>query len=412
MTYRGLHPSRNIWAMVLAALISIQLSVANADTVKSNPSVFGGPSSVEYQLKSDKKQKAPASNAPLGSAQGLTFGGDINLMAQSANGSGVGTRDAVGGVFRLYGTWTLVGNGTADTGAVHFKVESRHRLGTSIAPQGLGPSIGYAGLTSITFSDAGQILTNLFWQQSFDNNRVAFLAGIVDTTDYVDVYGLGSPWTGFSNLAFSTNPTIPAPNQGLGAAIRWRFGVNYYFTAGIADANGQPDDPVQGIKNLFDTGETFKHVEIGWYDTWANRFSDNFHLSAWQIDARSAAGIGSGWGVAVHGGRTVAERWTPFFRAGYADGGGALVDRSISIGTGYSLFNGRDQLGIGLNWSKAPQGTTSGQSRDQYTAEAFYRYQPLPNVQITPDIQYLANPAFAPGVDSEWVAGLRVRITF
>jgi carbohydrate-selective porin OprB len=35
----------------------------------------------------------------------------------------------------------------------------------------------------VPFSDAGWLLTNLFWHQSFFENRVAFVAGIVDTTD-------------------------------------------------------------------------------------------------------------------------------------------------------------------------------------------------------------------------------------
>jgi porin len=166
------------------------------------------------------------------------------------------------------------------------------------------------------------------------------------------------------------------------------------------------------IENLFETGETFKHVEIGWYDTWDARFSDNYHLSVWQIDARSAADVGSGWGAVISGQRTIAERWTPFLRAGYAKGGGTLVDRSVSVGTEYTLFGGRDQLGIGLNWGRAPQGTTLAQFHNQYSAEVFYRYQPFKKLQITPDIQYLVNPAYAPSVDRIWVAGLRLRVVF
>ena len=49
------------------------------------------------------------------------------------------------------------------------------------------------------------------------------MAGIVDVTDYVDTYGLVNHWTNFSNLAFSTDPTIPVPHQGLGAAVRATF---------------------------------------------------------------------------------------------------------------------------------------------------------------------------------------------
>ncbi|WP_170574697.1 carbohydrate porin [Ruegeria atlantica] len=412
----------SFFVLIASVVADTALAQPQLDICKPDTSRLGGPSSVQGQLSADQKKGLSPVNSSgkstwsdikdsLSSECGFSIGGDLNFLGQFSNG-GADNRDAVGGVARLFGIWTIIGKGSPDTGAFHFKLESRHRLGTSIAPQGLGPALGYAGLTSVSFSDAGQLLTNLYWQQTFNNNQFAFVAGIVDTTDYLDVYNLVSPWTDFNNLVFSNNPTIPAPSQGLGTAILWRFGDHNYAIAGIADANGQPDDPIQGIKNLFDNGETFKHVEIGWYDTWETRFSDNYHLSAWQIDARSDAGIGGGWGLAVHGGRTIAERWTPFIRAGYANGGGAPVDRSVSVGTGYSVFDGRDQLGFGLNWSRSPQDTVVRSTRDQYTAEIFYRYQPMPSLQITPGLQYLVNPAYAPDITDELVVGLRVRIVF
>ena len=69
------------------------------------------------------------------------------------------------------------------------------------------------------------------------NNGLAFVGGIVDVTDYRDVYGLVNPWTDFNNFAFTTNPTIPAPDQGLGAAVRFSTAENFYIVAGMADAN-------------------------------------------------------------------------------------------------------------------------------------------------------------------------------
>jgi hypothetical protein len=52
----------------------------------------------------------------------------------------------------------------------------------------LAGEIGYAGLTAVPFSDTGWLLTNLYWHQSLDDNRLAFILGIVDVTDYVGVY--------------------------------------------------------------------------------------------------------------------------------------------------------------------------------------------------------------------------------
>jgi porin len=143
--------------------------------------------------------------------KGLAFGFDYNALFQSATDS-LGDDTAAGGVLRMFGRWRLVGKTSGNTGSLVYKVENRHRLGTDIAPQDLGFEVGYVGLTAVPFSDIGWALTNLNWEQHFLGNRLAFVAGIVDTTDYVDVYALVDPWNDFANLAFSTNPSIPAPN--------------------------------------------------------------------------------------------------------------------------------------------------------------------------------------------------------
>lgn len=85
------------------------------------------------------------------------------------------------------------------TGTLVYKVENRHRLGTEIAPQQLAGEIGYAGLTDLTFSNAGWALTNFFWQQELLDGRLGFVVGLVDVTDYIDDYGMVSPrmaWPG------------------------------------------------------------------------------------------------------------------------------------------------------------------------------------------------------------------------
>ncbi len=177
----------------------------------------------------------------MGEDYGFSFGFDYNALFQAASDS-LGEDTAAGGVFRAYGSWTLVGKDSGDTGTLVYKVENRHRLGTDIAPKDLGAEVGYAGLTAVTFSDIGWALTNLYWSQRLLKNRLAFVTGIVDTTDYVDVYGLVNIWTDFSNYAFTTDPTIPAPNQGLGAAVWVMPTENIYILGGIADANGDPTD--------------------------------------------------------------------------------------------------------------------------------------------------------------------------
>ncbi|HUU71540.1 MAG TPA: hypothetical protein VMW70_02855, partial [Burkholderiales bacterium] len=146
---------------------------------------FGGPASTGAQVKSDAEEKESPFRfrgltrylqpyydfkTRLNKEHGFSFGADYNLLYQDASKS-LGEDDAAGGVFRLYATWHLTGRGTSNNGALVFKAENRHRIETAIAPQQLGSEFGYAGLTAITYSNAGTLLTNLFWLQSFNNDR-------------------------------------------------------------------------------------------------------------------------------------------------------------------------------------------------------------------------------------------------
>jgi porin len=415
---------RLVMAHAIAALSlawagpSLAQAASTSVTPTGEKNSLGGPSSVSSQLGTDEKARQAAGAIPTAAPlqpleqlreawqrdYGLQLGVDYNALYQHATES-LGKNDAAGNVFRLYGRWTPFNRGAPDAGSLVFKAEYRDKLGTSISPQVLGPMAGYAGLTAPTFSDAGGVLTNLFWAQAFAGNRFAFNAGVVDVTDYLDVFGLVNVWTDFNNLSFSTNPTIPAPSQGLGAVARWMFTPNYYVVAGLADANGDPHHPGDFFSSFFSDREFFYHAEFGWIESWDKRYSDNVHVSLWGQDPREAAGVGRGKGITFSASRTVNDRWLPFFRAGYSDGGGAFVDRSVGAGVGYRINERNDYVGVGAAWARAP-----GSDENQYTYEAYYRLQLLRQVQLVPDVQFIVNPANDPSTNSLWVIGLRLRV--
>ena len=174
-----------------------------ASAGRSNQASFGGPGSVASQIQSDNKPRQSVVDAQETSGDrgpymtlkdrmkadyDLVFGLDYNMLIQHSSAS-LGEQDAAGGTLRFFGSWTVLGKETGNPGSIAFKVEHRHRLGADIAPQALAGEFGYAGLTAVLFSDAGTLLTNLYWHQSLNQNRVGYVAGIVDTTDYVGVYG-------------------------------------------------------------------------------------------------------------------------------------------------------------------------------------------------------------------------------
>ena len=100
------------------------------------------------------------------------------------------------------------------------------------------------------------------------------------------------------------------------------------------------------------------------------------------------------------------DTWMPFLRAGYADKGGALYDRTVSVGIGY-ITPQRDLFGFGLNWAH-PEGLSS----DQGTLETFYRYQVSKEFAVTFNAQLIANPALNPKQDVIGFFGLRTRLNF
>jgi len=416
-------------AAATVLLCAAQLAVAQEPAVsparpdQTDPQ-FAGPSSVGAVIQEDERVRETRYRfqglqrnlkpyfdfkSELDASYGLSFGFDYTALYQVASSS-PGEKDAVGGIFRAFGVWTLTGRGTRDTGALVYKVESRHTLGTEIPPQGLGFETGYVGLTAAPYGDYGWALTNLFWRQRFGGGRVALVAGQVDVTDYLNVYGLINPWTAFSNLAFLTDPTIPAPNQGLGAALAAMLTDNVYAIAGFADANGDPTRPDNAFDSFFDAGEYFSHLEVGWTSSQERIYLDNVHLTAWHANDRQQAGVAEGWGVAFSAAKFIDERWMPFLRLGYARDGGALWERSASAGVGYYMKARADLVGFGLNWSRPDESAFGPGLRDQTTAELFYRVQLSPNFALTPDIQLVLNPALIPAMDRIWYFGVRARL--
>jgi len=257
---------------VLASLLlfasSFSLPVFAAEEVPE----FSGPNSVRGTLREDEAPKEKVIRFKgldrqlkpyfdfkerLSTDYGLAFGTDYTALYQRADES-LGRDSAAGGIYRLFADWTLVGRDSGNTGALVVKVENRHRLDT-IVPQDLGFETGYAGLTGVPFSNYRSSrdwgLTNLFWRQRLAQGRMSFVAGWVDVTDYLDVYGMINPWTSFTNLAFLTSPTIAAPSQGLGAALAFMATDNIYVIGGLADANGDPTDPREGFDTFFNDNE-------------------------------------------------------------------------------------------------------------------------------------------------------------
>ena len=380
--------------------------------------MFAGPSSVPSQIVEDhepggtlfrstflRRKLRPyyAWKDRLQERHGLQLGGDYTVLYQRLSES-LGERDAVGGIARVFGEWQLVNRGCPNGGSLVFKGENRYAM-TDVAPQNLGFEAGYVGVTGPPFSDIRWALTNFYWRQRFADDRVSVIAGVIDATDFLDVYGLINPWTSFQNLAFLTNPTIATPNQGLGIAASAMLTDNLYAIAGLGDANGDPTG--EPFESFFGDAEFFKHVELGWTRSKDRFFLDNVHVMAWHADRRRSAGVEESWGFAFSGAFYLCDRWMPFLRGGWSTGNAPVWDRSVSAGVGHFMKKRGDLAALAVSWGR-PTGTDD----EQWTTELFYRFQLMQSMALTPSVQLLVNPAANADADVVALFGLRWRVTF
>ena len=385
---------------------------------------FGGPDAVENTIEEDAKItgatiKKRATQpwfdwkAKMQQDHGFSIGVDYTALSLTSSKKGAsGDDNAASGMVRVFGSWDLVGRGTKNTGALVYKIEHRHSY-TDLSPQGFGFDQGYIGLIEPPFSDQGTRWTNLYWRQRLNEGRATITAGLLDATDYLNVYALASPWTGFMNFAFSTgSASMFIPNDAaFGVAGGAMLTDNLFLIGGIVNAWTDSTDPFETVGDFFSENEYFSSIELGWTRSQGRIYQDNMHLTLWHVDESIPAETPGGWGMAFNYSRSLdEERWMPFIRGGYADEGGTLLQKSLSLGLGYNAFGGRDQLGVAINWGEPNEDSFGPDLENQFVFETYYRWQLTEQFAITPDIQYLKDPALNPEYDSLWVFGLRARL--
>jgi porin len=392
-------------------------SVAHKSGYSDKPN-FGSSSTIPAQLEEDDRVKEPVirfaavdrglkpwfeKKKKLNEMLGFKLGIDYNTTYQSTNDSLTDEDRFWSGIARVYGTWDLVNKGQKNKGSLVWSLEHRHNLHYPLAPSDLPGAIGYIGVTSTNFSDAGSILGYLYWKQNFADGNGGVVFGRFDPNDYMDVLGYFNPYTTFSNLAVGTNESIALPDfsWGIGAG-RW-LTDQVYLSASISDANGTATN-----NEFFEGGaEFFSQAEIGWSPSKAERYFTNIHLTVWHVDEREDLGIESSKGFAIGANKTWNDTWMAFARAGWSEGSAPISNEAYTIGFGRVFRHWNDVIGIGINWGNPPQ----EQLPRQTTGELFYRMQFSGQWQFTPSIQYIKNPALNTEEDSAWVFGLRMRLT-
>jgi len=401
--------------------LQVPFSLLAQNEEPNSESGFGGPDNVERMLEEDSKTKQ--SIFELGFAQpyfnfkdslkenvGLSFGLDYSAAYFNAANS-LGEKNASSGMVRFYGTWDLVGRKSGNSGAFIFKIEHRHKYG-AIPPKSLGFETGYVGLFLPPFSNDEFRMTNFYWRQRFAQGRFSMVIGLLDATDYVDVYALASPWMHFTNFQFSTgSETMFIPNDvNLGIAVAGYITDNIYAIAGINDTNSDPTKPFKSFETFFNQSQYFKSVEVGWVSSRERHYFDNIHLVYWHSDGSEFQASPKGWGINFSGTWFFQDKHMGFLRGGYAEDGGSLLQKSITAGWGWYQSKKSNVMGAAIGWGEVNVSTWAPDLDDQVSIEVFYRIQLSSKFAVTPTLNYLMNPALSEETNN-FIWGFRGRLS-
>jgi len=300
-------------------------------------------------------------------------------------------------------------------------------------------SIGsFFGVNDDAGGDAAIMISEAWYEQNWLDGRVLFRVGKVDLTGTVLCHNCPVAFDGsmyandetaqFLNGALVNNPTIPFPDNGLGAMLYIEPLKGFYVSAGVADAQG--DARETGFRTAFHGPDNFFGIfETGvvprlcgmdgayrvgfWYDpqpkdrltSGTKRDDMGLYLSCDQMvlkevadDADDTQGLGL------------------FARWGYAHSDVAEITHFWSVGGQYQgMIPGRDDdvLGAGVAQGRISKyARSAGRDAQETVLEIYYNAKVCGWLNITGDVQYVANPGADKRVGDAVVVGIRAQMNF
>lgn len=351
-------------------------------------------------------------NSKLRETIRLEFSLSYTALYQVANKAtvGKGKNHAAGGIWDFSGLWQVFSDYRGNPAYIGFRSSTRHRLFTDIPPSELGDNIGSLWRTDGAYGENNFFISQLWWEQHLFDNKLNFRIGKIDQSDYIDSFNFSSARLFFVNSAFSSNPTISYPGNGLGASVFYQPYEFFYILSSFGDANG--DSSTFDFGTFFDEQEFFTGFEVGFLTNISRQGNGNYHIAIWHSDRIKKQNVPTGRGLAITFQQQIWNKYNVFLRYSYTNGNVTDVKQLLSGGIGVydPLHLGIDEnlFGLAFAWGEPEVNSL----RSQYVIESFLRLQVFPSIQVTPDVQLIIHPSEAPDENIVAVLGMRFRIAF
>jgi porin len=308
------------------------------------------------------------------------------------------------------------------------------------------PSVGsYFGVNGDGAPRRSLDLVEFWYEHSFMEGKLLVRLGKIDLTGGFECRGCPVSFDGslfandetsqFLNGALVNNPTIPFPDYGLAVVAHYSPDDFWYVSGGVQDA--QADGRETGFNTTFHNEDYFFYIaetgitphlksangplqgayRIGmWYDPQPKASSDRdeaeiyerddtgLYISCDQMLTKENADPDDGQGLGA------------FLRYGCANGNRNDISAFWSFGFSYQgLFDGRDEDVLGVGFAHGTFSDSADMTyREDYEAvvEMYYNACIIPQLYISPSVQYVTNPGGDKTVSDAVILGVRAQLIF
>lgn len=312
----------------------------------------------------------------------------------------------------LSGMWALTESPSLGTGSFIGWVQNAVTLGgvtTTELMQELGVLTPLNGGDTFPGKNATR-LNHFAWEQRLPGDKARIMVGKLTTRILMNQnrYTVSDREDFFTPMVVN-NPVVPfTVRQGMGIFGEWK-NDSWYLSGMVREADSTED----WLGTDFLSTSNWEYlVEAGWTPTLEGLGQGYYRVTYDYTDAIGSGGSAqpAGWSLSVSIDQDIGEQVGAYFRHAYADTPFRTFRNRTTMGVQILSPFGYPNDRIGLGWWRGS--TTDPALPSESGLEVFWKLRLTRNIEFTPDLQLILDPALAPGRSRVWVGGLRLRLEF
>jgi len=335
---------------------------------------------------------------------GLTWSFSLSYRQRWVRPDNIGTASQT--LFWPTLNWDIFDSETYGSGSFQFLYYGERRSGSTVKL-----SRGSRTL-SAELPDYQNKFSQITYTHTLPGEKLALAIGQYSFFNFDSSEFMADQQLNFVNNIFSANGSATYPTTGIGAYLQFNATKTLQFLAGGQSFNA--DDMSKRPSNGLGNNPNAWLGYVQWTPGFKGLGDAQYSLTLYQVPTTSEQPQSRGW--SINAVQHLNDQWAIFGRlnASSDDGGG----NKRSYGAGLAVNNplGRDQADqIGFAFGSLEQTKplfSQTLRHTQNTLEAYWNWSLIDGLLLTPDAQYIRNPAFAPKSDSAWILSIRTTLVF